>query len=120
MGGGPPGTLAIDDVVAIGGGAAVNRPTWSASKRSERSRESKRASDEMPGGDIVDAPPGVTEDWGVDGVVKGKPGATPRPREGPHGSVENGFSIKWPPAHRIWANKKNTCTDEKNTTLGGA
>jgi hypothetical protein len=93
-GGGPPGTLAVDDVVGtdpvpesggtetLAGGAAANRPTWSASKHNERSRESKRSSEKMPGGDMVDALPGVTEDWGVDGVVKGKPGATPRPRDG--------------------------------------
>jgi hypothetical protein len=36
----------------------------------------------MPGGDMVGALPGVNEDWGVDGVVKRKPGATPWQRDG--------------------------------------
>jgi hypothetical protein len=36
----------------LAGGAAANRSTWSASKRNEHSRESKRASDKMPGGTL--------------------------------------------------------------------
>jgi hypothetical protein len=74
-GGGAGGTLAVDDVVGtdpvpesrgtetLAGGAAANLSTWLASKRNEHSRESKRPSDKMPGGDMVGALPGVTEDW---------------------------------------------------------
>jgi hypothetical protein len=67
---------------------------------------------------MVGALPGVNEDWGVDGVVKGKPGATPWQRDG---SVEIGFSIKEKNGrqHTEFGRTIKHKNGRENTTSGG-